>query len=375
MKTFTPLTRRRFIGQLSLATAAALSLPRSLRAAAQAAAGPKLGIAFAGLGSYATHQLAPAIAETEHLRITGVITGTAAKGEQWRRKYGLPAGSVYSYETLDRVADNPEIDIVYVVTPPGTHRDLVVRAAKAGKHVICEKPMATNVADCEAMIAACRDAGKQLGIGYRLHYEPHHQVLDRLAADSQFGPFKKMKGGFGFRMPGGRPWRLNKKLAGGGPLPDVGIYVIQAARRGAGGVWPVAVTAKEHPKTRPEVFTEVEETITWTMEFPGGVTAEGWSSYNDSANRFRAENADGRNWLEIDPAYTYGGLAGRTSRGAMDVRNLNQQAAQLEDFARCILENRPTPVGGEMGRRDIAVIEAIYASAAAGGKRVEVRGA
>jgi glucose-fructose oxidoreductase len=371
MHTSGSLSRRRFIGQLSLA-AAALSLPRPLRAA-NAPAGRKLGIAFAGLGNYATHQLAPAIRETEHLRIAGVITGTPAKGEQWRRKYDLSTDSVYSYETLDRIADNPDIDIVYVVTPPGVHRDLVVRAAKAGKHVICEKPMATNVRDCDAMIAACRDAAKKLSIGYRLEFEPHHIEMERLARDPAFGPFTKMRGGFGFRVGGGRGWRLDKKLAGGGPLPDVGIYVIQAGCRGAGDIAPIAVTAQEDPKTRPEVFTEVEETIRWKMEFPGGVVCDGFSSYNESANEFRGESADGRNWVEIAPAYSYGGLEGRTSRGPMKAKNINQQAAQMEDFARCILENRDTPVPGEMGRRDIAIMEAIYASAAAGGKRVEVK--
>lgn len=371
MKPIHSLTRRKFVGQLSLAMAAA-TLPRPLWAASTAG-GRRLGIAFAGLGGYATQQLAPAIRSTEHLRIAGVITGTPGKGEQWRRQHDLRSESVYSYDTMDRIAENPDIDIVYVVTPPGTHRDLVVRAAQAGKHVICEKPMATNTPDCDAMIAACRAAGKKFSIGYRLEFEPHHIEMERLARDPAFGPFMKMRGGFGFRVGGGRGWRLNKQLAGGGPLPDVGIYVIQAGCRGAGDQTPVAVTAKEDPKTRPEVFTEVEETIRWTMEFANGATCEGFSSYNESANEFRGESADGRNWVEISPAYSYGGLEGRTSRGPMSARNINQQAAQMDDFARCILEDRATPVPGEMGRRDIAIMEAIYASAAAGGRRVEVK--
>lgn len=369
MKTTDSLSRRRFIGQLSFA-AAALSLPRTLRAATVVPA-KKLGIAFAGLGGYATQQLAPALRETQHVRIAGVITGTPSKGGQWRRRHDLPAHSVYSYETMDRIADNPDIDIVYVVTPPGVHRDLVVRAAKAGKHVICEKPMATNVADCDAMIAACRDAGKKLSIGYRLEFDPHHIEMERLARDPAFGPFVKMRGGLAFHV-GRRTWRIEKKLAGGGPLPDVGIYVIQAGCRAAGDQTPVAVTAKEAPKTRPEFFNEVEETIRWTMEFAGDVVCDGFTSYNEGANIFRGESADGRNWIELSPAYAYGGIEGRTSRGSMEVREINQQAAQMDDFARCILEDRATPVPGEMGRRDMAIIEAIYASAAAGGKRVLV---
>lgn len=351
-------------------------LPRGLRGAAgapAAAGGKKLGVALLGLGSYAQHQLATALQVTQHCRLAGAISGTPAKLEAWQAKYALPARSVYSYENFDRIADNPDVDIVYVVTPPSTHRGFVERAAKAGKHVICEKPMATNVEDCDAMIAACRRAGKKLSIGYRLEFEPHHIELERLARDPAFGPFTQMRGGFGFRMGDGRPWRLVKELAGGGPLPDVGVYVIQAGCRAAGDVAPVAVTARELPKTRPETFSEVEETITWTMEFAGGATCEGWASYNDHQNFFRAENAGGGNWVEIKPAYSYGGLKGETNRGPLGLQNINQQAAQMDDFARCVSEDRDTPVPGEMGRRDVAIVEAIYASAAAGGKRVAVQ--
>ncbi|HYP16884.1 MAG TPA: Gfo/Idh/MocA family oxidoreductase [Opitutus sp.] len=369
-----PLTRRQFVGQLSLAAVAALALPRSVRAAEDGVSGgKKLGVALLGLGSYAQHQLAPALRETKHCRLAGIITGTPGKIERWQKRFGVPARSAYRYEDMERVAEDPDIDIVYVVTPPGTHREFVVRAAAAGKHVICEKPMAPTVRECDEMIAACREAGRKLSIGYRLEFEPRHIEMERLARDPAFGPFTKMRGGFGFRAGDGRGWRLDKKLAGGGPLPDVGIYVIQAACRAAGDRAPIAVTAREEPKTRPALFTDVEEAIRWTMEFPGGAVCEGFSSYNDDVNEFRAESRDGRNWVELGPAYSYGGLEGRTSRGPMAMPDINQQAAQMDDFARCILEKRDTPVSGAMGRRDIAIMEAIYASAAAGGKRVEVR--
>ncbi len=355
-----PVSRRKFIGQLSLA-GAALALPWRLTRAAEAAPKKKLGIAFAGLGSYASHQLAPQVRDTKFLRIAGVITGTPAKGKKWEKQYDLPAGSVYSYDTMDRIADNPDIDIVYVVTPPGTHRDFVVRAAKAGKHVICEKPMAPTVRECDEMIAACAAAGKKLSIGYRLQFEPHHIEMERLARDPQFGPFKKMSGGHGFYIAG-RQWRVDKKLAGGGPLPDVGIYVIQSACRVAGAA-PVAVTAEELPKTRPDYFETVEEAIRWKMEFPDGAVADCFSSYNEGANHFQAGSANGKNWVKLEPAFGYGGIEGRTNRGDMDLPNIRQQAAQMDDFAQCILEHRETPVPGEMGRRDIAIMEAIYEAA------------
>ena len=362
------LSRREFVGQVSLAAAAALAWPRRLRGA-DAPGGKKLGVAVLGLGSYAKGEIAPALEVAKYCRLAGVITGTPSKGEAWRKRYDLPARSVYSYETMARVADNPDIDIVYVVTPPGTHRDFVVAMAKAGKHVISEKPLAPTVAECDEMIAACKAAGKKFSVGYRLEFEPHHREMVRLARDPNFGPFTKMRGGFGFHL-NGRQWRIDKKLAGGGPLPDVGIYVLQAARRAA-GAWPIAVTARELPKTRPNFFDQVEEAIEWKAEYPGGKVCAGWASYNDNRDNFHAQSANG-NWVELDPAYIYGGLEGRTNRGPMNVPNINQQAAQVDDFARCILDDRPTPVPGEMGRGDIATIEAIYQSAATG-RRVEVK--
>lgn len=367
MKTPPALTRREFLAQASLAAAALATRP--LFAADAPPASRKLGIALVGLGNYATHQLAPAFRETSYCRLAGVVTGTPAKGERWRRKYDLPEGSVYNYDTMDRVAANPEIDILYVVTPPGTHRDLVLRAARAGKHVICEKPMAVSVAQCDEMIAACRQAGRKLSIGYRLQFEPHHIAMEQFARGGSTGAVQKMRGGHGFNVRGGS-WRVDKKLAGGGPLPDVGIYVIQAACRAAGGA-PVAIVAHEPPKQRPDVFTDVEEAMRWTMEFPGGAMAEGFTSYSAGANEFRVETEQG--WFELDPAFPYGGIDARTNRGRVNAPNINQQAAQMDDFARCVLESRDTPVPGEMGRRDIAIIEAIYASAAARGERVAVK--
>ena len=369
-------SRRQFLGKLALGGAAVLAGRLAPSAGAAEAPdllasrqGRKLGIALVGLGRYAGGQLAPALQETRLCRLAGVVTGERAKGERWAREYGFSEKSVYGYDTIGRLADNPDVDIVYVVTPPGLHARDVIAAAKAGKHVISEKPMATTVADCDAMIAACRAAGVKLSIGYRLHFEPHHAELERLARSGEFGPFERMDGGFGFHMA--RPeWRLDLKLAGGGPLPDLGTYVIQEACRARLEEPPVAVTAREAPKVRPEFFKEVEAEINWTMEFAGGATCAGFASYENGANRFRAEAPHG--WVELDPAFSYRGVEGRTSRRRMHYPAVNEQAGQMDDFAECILSGRPTPVPGEMGRRDIAIITAIY-EAAASGQRVPVR--
>ena len=363
-----PVSRRRFLGQLS-ATGALALLPR--RSWAAEPAGKKLGVALVGLGNYSRGELGPALKLTQHCRLAGVVTGSHGKGAKWAKEYGFPEQNIYNYETMHQMADNPDIDIVYVVTPNGLHAQHCIAAAKAGKHVICEKPMASTVAECDAIIAACQAAKVRLSVGYRLHFDPYHQELMRLAREQDFGPFTKMSGGFSFVM-NGRPWRAIRQFSGGGPLMDLGIYVIHASCMAANGVAPLAVTAQETPKTRPEIFQDVEETISWQLEFPGGATGKGITSYAQGANDFRAEAAKG--WIEFGSAYIYRNLAAKTSRGPLHFKpEVNQQALQMDDFADCIATGRATSVPGELGRRDMTIIEAIYASAASGGKRVEVK--
>jgi glucose-fructose oxidoreductase len=350
----------------------------SLARAEQQSPEKKLGVVLVGLGGYSTGELAPALQQTKHCKLVGVVTGDHAKGLHWARKYGFPETSVYDYATMHRMADNPEIDIVYVVTPNALHAEHTVAAANAGKHVICEKPMAVSVAECDAMIAACRKAGKKLSIGYRLHFDPYHVELMRLAKDPSFGPYTNMRGGFAFYMPH-RVWRAEKKLSGGGPIMDLGVYVIQNACMAAGGITspggpfiaPVAVTGKIGPTTRPDVFADVDESISWTLEFADGARAEGRSSYSDDYNEFHDEAVHG--WAESTSAYGYRGLNLRTNRGALHYPRVNQQALQMDDFALCVIHNQESRVAGEMGRRDLAIIEAVYASAHNGGVRTEVK--
>lgn len=330
----------------------------------------RLGVALLGLGRYSTNQLGPALRETKLCYLAGVVTGHPEKGATWAADYHLNRKNIYSYDNFDQIAGNKDIDIVYVVTPPALHPEFVIRAARAGKHVISEKPMATAVADCDRMIAACKAAKVKLAIGYRLHYDLYHQELMRLAREQDFGPFMKMTGDRGFVF-GQRAWRIDKKLGGGGPMMDLGIYIIHGACMATGGAAPSFVTAHEEPKLKPELFNEVEETIRWTMEFPNGARCDAVTSYNHSADKFRVEGPKG--WLEFkEHAFTYRGIVAKTGRGPLSYPAINQQAAQMDDFADCILSGRDTPVPGELGRRDMQIITAIY-EAAATGKRVRVR--
>ncbi len=329
----------------------------------------KLGIALVGLGGYAGGQLAPALLQTEHCYLAGIVTGTPSKIPEWQSRYVIADKNVYNYNTFDSIKDNPDIDIVYVVLPNSMHAEYTIRAAEAGKHVICEKPMAITVSDCNKMIAACKKAGKMLSVGYRLHFEPYNLEMVRLGTQKIYGDLKKISGGFGFRA-GPSQWRLTQKYAGGGPLMDVGIYVIQGMCY-TSGMEPLAVTAQEGKITDPERFKEVEQSLSWQFEFPNGLIGEGKTSYADNMNFLKAEASNGV--FELTSAFNYTGQRGRSPGGAMDFPHINQQARQMDAFALAVKNNKQSIVPGEMGRRDVKYLQAIY-EAMRTGKRVAIAG-
>ena len=358
-------TRRDFIKNVSMGVITASPAVSALAACESNSKKDKLGIALAGLGSYSTYQLGPALLETKHCYLSGIVTGTPAKEKTWSEKYNIPQKNIYNYQNFDSIADNPDIDILYVVLPIAMHKEFTIRAAKAGKHVICEKPMAINVKECEEMIDACKKAGRMLSIGYRLHFEPYNQEMMRLGQQKVYGKLMEIDCANGFRY-GGDPnaWRLKKSMAGGGGLMDMGVYCIQGARYTTGEE-PFYAFAREE-KTRPELFKEVDETIYFELEFPSGCIAKGISSYNMHLNYLKAKAEKGE--FELSDAYRYGGMNGKTPAGRMNFPQINQQASQMDDFALCVLNNKTTRVPGEMGMMDMKVVEAIYRSIASGKK-------
>ena len=329
----------------------------------------KLGIALVGLGGYAGGQLAPALQQTEHCYLAGIVTGTPSKIPTWKEKYKIPDKNIYTYDNFDSIKNNPDIDIVYVVLPNSMHAEYTIRAAEAGKHVICEKPMALTVADCDRMIAACKKAGKHLSIGYRLHYEPYNLEMQRLGQQKVYGAIQKAAAGFAFRIGDPNQWRLKKDLAGGGPLQDLGVYCIQGLCYTT-GLEPVAITAQEGPKTDLEKFKEVEQALTWQMEMPGGLICEGKASYADNMNYLEAEAQKGK--FGLRPAFNYSGQRGFTPEGDMNFPAVNQQARQMDGISLSIKNKQPSKVPGEMGRRDVKIVQAIYESMRTG-KRVAIK--
>lgn len=358
--------RRSFIHKTSVGLGAAMVAAGSLGVPSIGRADhheKKINFALAGLGGLSTNQIAPAFQKTKHARLAGIITGTPAKAKKWKAQYNIPDKNIYNYDTMSELKNNPDIDVVYVVTPNGLHMEHTIKAAKAGKHVLCEKPMANSSKDCQAMIDACEQAGVKLAIGYRCQFEPHSLECMRIAREKEFGDTKIIEAGFGFRIGNPNQWRLKADLAGGGALMDVGVYALQACRY-LTGEEPVKVSAIE-TKTDLKKFAEVDESITWQMTFPSGVIAYCSTSYNvNGINRYTAY-AD-RGWFGLDPAYSYGGIKGRTSKGPISFDQVDQFAAEMDGFAECVLQDKKSKVSGEEGLRDLVVVEGIYKSIKSG---------
>jgi glucose-fructose oxidoreductase len=329
----------------------------------------KLGVALVGLGSYSTYQLAPALRQTEHCYLAGIVTGTKAKEARWQQEYNIEPSHVYSYDTFDRIAEDDAIDIVYVVLPNSMHAEFSIRAARAGKHVICEKPMAMNVAECDAIITACKEAGVKLGVGYRLQSEPYTLEVKRLVRENAIGKIGFVSADAAYNSRGNPDqWRLNKALSGGGALVNMGVYSIQSCIYSCGKN-PISVSAQEF-STRPEYFKQTDETVTAQFEFPDGIVGQMMTSHNASANRLYASGDKG--WFELSPANNYGPLSGRTSEGPISFPHESQQKLQMDDFARHILTGGPNRAPGEMGRRDMVIVEAIYRSIREGGRQIPI---
>ena len=359
-------SRRKFLSQIT-ATGALLSLPNIHVMGQSKPQDRKLGIALVGMGYYAEHKLATALQETKYCELKGIVTGTPAKAIRLKEKYSLPDSAIYNYQNFDTIVDNKSIDVVYVVLPNSMHHEYVIRAAKAGKHVICEKPMAISSKECEAMIAACKKAGVKLYVGYRMQFEPHTQEVMRLAQTKELGAIKMVEASMGFKIGDPTQWRLKKSLAGGGAMMDVGIYAIQGARYSTAEE-PISVTAQEF-KTDKVKFKEVDETILWQMEFPSGAVANCMTSYATHMERLFQSAENG--WTELRPAFGYGPIKGRTNKGELNIPHTNHQALQLDGMAHAIMENKEIRATGEEGLRDAKIIEAIYKSIATG-KRVSI---
>lgn len=364
-------SRRDVIKSIAIGGGAVLFSPHTLLAATGRKK-DRLGVALVGLGYYSTDLLAPALQQTKNCYLAGIVTGTPSKPDTWKKQYNIADKNIYNYQNFDQIADNADIDVVYVVLPPAMHKDYVVRAANAGKHVWCEKPMAMTEAECQTMIDTCRKNKKTLAIGYRLHHEPNTQEYRRIVQQKLLGNVQKVSCGAGYTESRTNHWKQNKAL-GGGVLYDMGVYSIQGARLGT-GMEPIAIVSAKTSTTRPEVYKNgLDETTVATLEFPGGVVADIKTSFAEGINYLNIVCQKGE--IKIAPYQAYAGVKGSSPLGEInhsyDVPW--QQAKQMDDDSLSIMQGKPMLVPGEEGLRDIRIVEAIYKSAGTG-QRITIKG-
>ena len=364
-----PFSRRDFSKLAALTTAVALA-PSPLRAQTQ---DRKIGYCAVGLGRISVEHFMPGLLQSQHGKLTGLVSGSPDKAHKLAAQYGLPATSVYSYEQYDRIRDNPSIDAVYIGLPNSQHAEYTIRAAQAGKHVLCEKPMSTTVAEARSMIAACDTAGKKLMIAYRCQLEPVNLRAIQLIRSGALGQVEAIESGHGFNIAAGE-WRLNRKLAGGGPLMDVGIYSLNAARY-LTGEEPSVLSAYSSVIDHDGRFNEVEENLGWTMKFPSGIIASCNTTYGASMDGFyKVHGSNGV--LELSPAFGYDGIhlsaevakaEGSLGRTTLDMstplKDPQQFTLEADYFADCILNHKPVRMNGQEGLRDMELMAKIYQAA------------
>ncbi len=332
----------------------------------------RVGVAVVGLGTLTIDEVLPALAQGKQSRLAALVSSDTEKALAAARKYGLSEQNVYSYEDFDRIADDRTVDAVYIVLPNSMHLEYTVRAAKAGKHVLCEKPMANTPEECETMIAACKTANVKLMIAYRCQFEAHHLEIRRMVQSREFGAVKLIEATNGQNMGDPTQWRLKRKLAGGGALPDVGLYCLNTVRF-ALAEEPLEVIARTFSTPGDPRFKEVEESVAWQMRFPSGAIANCMTSYGHfeaRRTRFFAEQA----WFGMDPAFAYNGLRIQLGR-ALEVGQVveerrmteqNQFALEFDHFANCVLNDLEPFTTGEEGLQDVRIMAAIYQSALEG---------
>lgn len=318
----------------------------------------KLGVALVGLGNYSTRQLAPALLETQHCYLAGIVTGTPQKAKDWSARYKIPPENIYNYETFDQIKQNPAIDIIYIVLPNFMHAEYTIRAFQTGKHVICEKPMGMNATECKQMLEAQKKAGKKLQIGYRLYYEPSHLTARNIGTSGLWGKTKMMESSLGFRMATPGSWRIDKDMGGGGAIMDLGVYCIQAARRFVGEP-PVSISGRGF-NTDPALFQGIYESVLFQLEFSSGAICNASTSFNAYVDRFHA--ACERGWVELKPSFNASQPVQINASKEIAVEpsvSTYQQVAQMDAFARNIREDTSVKASGEEGLIDMQIIDAL----------------
>ncbi len=338
----------------------------------------RTGFAVIGLGTLALNQILPAFAKSKYAKPVALVSGDREKARKIAEQYGIAQEGIYDYAGYERLADNKQVQAIYIVLPNSMHAEYTVRGAKMGKHIFCEKPMATSVADCEHMIAACNSAKVKLMIAYRQQYEPMNRAIVKMVKEGKLGRIKSFVASNSQNQGDPNQWRQKIKLAGGGCLPDVGIYCLNAARFLTGEEPNEVQGSIYQPKDDPR-FVEVEETASFLVRFPSGLIATCSSGYGAHRSQFlRVEGELG--WAELSRAFGYHGIRLRYSRHEApsditvepSIEEKDQFALELDHMALCVQQDRAPHTPGEEGLQDQRIVEAIYDSAKSG-RPVKIR--
>jgi len=345
------LSRRTF---LHGAGAVALTGPLGLEQAEK-----PVGFAILGLGNYALGQIMPNMKHCKLAKPVAVISGSPDKAKRVAGEYGIKESMIFNYENMEKIKDHPEIDVVYVITPPGTHKEFTIRSLRAGKHVCCEKPMAMTTAEGQEMVDEATKAGKILQIGYRCHYEPHNMRAMEICRKSEIGRVRSINSDHGYNVgPGG--WSTDPKMTRGG-LWDIGIYSVNATRylTGAAPLEVMALAAKIPGDRR---YAGVEDLNHFVLSYPNGVLASVGSGYSWAyITSYRVIGE--RGILDAFPATGYAGLDFKVNGEPMKVTPANMWADQMDDLANCIRKGGKVRTPGEMGVQDLRIMEAAIQSA------------
>lgn len=330
----------------------------------------RIGYAVVGLGHLALEEVLPALSSCKKSKLVALVSGSPDKMKKVAAQYGITPANCYSYQTYDRLKDNPEVDVIYIILPNSMHKEFTVRGAAAGKHILCEKPMAVTRQECQEMIDACNKARVKLMVAYRIQYQPHNRQLRQILKKGEMGDAKFVDASNCQSSANPDHWRHKKALAGGGALPDIGLYCLNTTRFVLGEE-PVEVFAYQYSTPGEPLFKEVEELMSWQMKFPSGVIANCSTHYHVHESRYYRVLCE-KGWLHLDKAYAYKGQQLSTAR-AEGPQELHQQiglmekdqfALEMDHFSQCIIENKAPFTPGEEGLQDQIIMEAIYQSAA-----------
>jgi predicted dehydrogenase len=324
-----------------------------------------MGFAVVGLGSIAKGSVLPAFARCKHARLIAVVGRDKKSAESVAKQCNIRAA--YGSAEFAACLANPEVAAVYIATPQGEHVHLAVQAARAGKHVLCEKPLAATVVQAAKMVAVCRKAGVLLMTAYRKYFEPSSVYIKNLIRDGALGRIDLIHTAFSeLHVPGvSLKWLLDVRVAGGGPLMDLGVYCVNTSRWLAGED-PARVSAFvwRNDKRR---FTSVEEGISFRMQFPSGLVVNGSASYGAVMSSFLFLQGT-KGWLCLTPAFPFdeerqltGKIAG--TRIEKTFKIVDEFAPEIDAFAKAIQQKSAVEPDGAQGLRDMDILHAIYQAA------------